>query len=357
MSESSQSPAKPSPPGKAFRTFSPAARNDWILQQRGPRNQVAASTAYAALREWEATDSAQHADVWTVFLTNKECPWRCLMCDLWKNTLEFPLPSGAVVQQLDDALDLLRRQPPNEKPTFTTAPRHLKLYNSGSFFDPQAIPLADHPAIIERAKTFDHLVVECHPSLVGDRILRFQSQLNSAGTTGLEVALGLETAHAGCLETLNKRMTVPDYQEAAGFLRDHQIQIRTFLLVHPPLLREEEQCEWLQRSLRLALDAGSSVVSLIPTRVGNGALDRLAEAGEFREPTLLAIEDAFDMGLALQRGRVFLDLWDLSRFSRCSACFDARHLRLRRMNLSQRSEPRVICPSGCHERRGDDAQL
>ena len=279
------------------------------------------------------------------------------MCDLWKNTLESSLPSGAVVQQLDDALGLLQRQPPWGVETFAKAPRHLKLYNSGSFFDSLAIPQADHPAIIERAKTFDHLVVECHPSLVGDRILRFQSQLNEAGPTGLEVALGLETAHPGCLETLNKRMTVRNYQEAAGFLRVHQIQIRTFLLVHPPLLPEEEQSDWLQRSLRLALDAGSSVVSLIPTRVGNGALNRLAEAGEFREPTLLEIEDAFDMGLALQQGRVFLDLWDLSRFSKCPACFDTRHIRLQRMNLSQRSEPRMTCPLECHTRRGDDARV
>ena len=27
-------------------------------------------------------------DVATLFLTNRECPFRCLMCDLWKNTLE-----------------------------------------------------------------------------------------------------------------------------------------------------------------------------------------------------------------------------------------------------------------------------
>ena len=123
------------------------------------------------------------------------------------------------------------------------------------------------------------------------------------------------------------------------------------------LLREEEQGDWLQRSLRLALDAGSSVVSLIPTRVGNGALERLAEAGEFREPTLLEIEEAFERALALQRGRVFMDLWDLSRFSRCSACFDTRQLRLQRMNLSQLSEPRVTCPVGCQTNTGDDARV
>ena len=74
-------------------------------------------------------------DVATLFLTNRECPYRCLMCDLWKNTLTETVPIGAIPAQIDYALGQL---PPA---------RQIKLYNSGSFFDPHAIPPQDHPAI------------------------------------------------------------------------------------------------------------------------------------------------------------------------------------------------------------------
>jgi hypothetical protein len=84
-------------------------------------------------------------------------------------------------------------------------------------------------------------------------------------------------------------------------------------------------------------------VSLIPTRPGNGALDALQERGEFTPPDLSALEEALASGLALSRGRVLADLWDLEKFRRCPACFAARASRLREMNLSQRDLPPVSC--------------
>ena len=115
----------------------------------------------------------------TIFLTNRECPFRCLMCDLWRNTLSETVPLGAIPAQIDHALLKL---PPA---------RQLKLYNSGSFFDPQAIPPADYGAIAQRANRFERLIVENHPALTGDACLRFRDLLSGK----LEIAMGLETAH------------------------------------------------------------------------------------------------------------------------------------------------------------------
>jgi hypothetical protein len=84
-------------------------------------------------------------------------------------------------------------------------------------------------------------------------------------------------------------------------------------------------------------------VSLIPVRTGNGALEALASQGEFAPPRLATLEDAFDRALALGRGRVFADTWEVARFSSCDACFAPREQRLRKMNLSQRGIPRVGC--------------
>src|SRR5260370_26132042 len=46
-------------------------------------------------------------------------------------------------------------------------PTQIKLYNSGSFFDRRAIPPADYPAIAQRVRRFERLIVECHPALMG----------------------------------------------------------------------------------------------------------------------------------------------------------------------------------------------
>ena len=79
-----------------------------------------------------APPSGKIEDTAIIFLTNRECPYHCLMCDLWKNTTDFSVPAGSIPQQIEWALNQM-------------APaRHLKLYNSGSFFDERAIPSEDY---------------------------------------------------------------------------------------------------------------------------------------------------------------------------------------------------------------------
>jgi len=55
------------------------------------------------------------------------------------------------------------------------------------------------------------------------------------------------------------------------------------------------------------------------------------------------LEKAVDYGVALQRGRVFADLWDLEKFWKCSRCFPARLARLGEINASQMTSPEVRC--------------
>ena len=42
--------------------------------------------------------TAGSSDVATIFLTGRECPWRCVMCDLWQHTIESDTPAGALVR-------------------------------------------------------------------------------------------------------------------------------------------------------------------------------------------------------------------------------------------------------------------
>jgi radical SAM enzyme (TIGR01210 family) len=307
-------------------------RDRWILSRRAERPQLDPRRPIATFVEEERSETGEIVPVATIFLTNRECPWRCVMCDLWQNTLTESVPAGAIPEQIDRALAAMETGGP--------APRQIKLYNSGSFFDPRAIPRDDHPAIAQRLDRFERVIVECHPSLVSPEVLRFRDRL--AGR--LEVAMGLETVHPVVLEKLNKGMTLDDFKRAAEMLGRHDIALRAFILVKPPFLTDEAEAQhWAQRSIDFAFDSGASVVSLIPTRGGNGAMEALAALGRFVPPRLANLEAASEYGIGLQRGRVFADLWDLEKFSECAACCNARRQRLQRMNLGQQLEPPVRC--------------
>ena len=173
----------------------PLLTDDWVLARRPARNPLSADRLHAHLVEPEPAAGGRVVDVATLFLTNRECPFRCLMCDLWKNTLTDSVAPGQIPEQIRWALVQL---PPAQ---------HLKLYNAGSFFDPRAVPPDDYAEIARPAAPFERVIVECHPRLVGRRCHAFRGMLSGE----LEVALGLETVHPEVLPRLNKQMTLDDF--------------------------------------------------------------------------------------------------------------------------------------------------
>jgi radical SAM enzyme (TIGR01210 family) len=304
-----------------------AERDRWILERRGARNAVDVSRVVAAFVEEERTERGDVVPVATILLANRECPWRCLMCDLWKNTTEESVPRGAIPAQIRNALASL---PPA---------RQVKLYNSGSFFDPRAIPPDDYEEIASLLQGFDRVIVESHPALVGPACTRFRDLLGG----DFEVAMGLETAHPEVLARLNKRMTVEDFRRAAQRLEAIGIALRVFVLLGLPFLSREESLDWACRSIDVAFDSGATAVSIVPTRSGNGALDELRDSGHFEPPTVRGFEEALAHGVALERGRVFADLWDVGRLRVCESCFSERVERLRQINRNQTLPPPIDC--------------
>jgi radical SAM enzyme (TIGR01210 family) len=249
------------------------------------------------------------------------------MCDLWKHTTDKELAPGLIPSQIRYALARL------------PVAKLLKLYNSGSFFDPGAIAVEDYPEISSLAEEFDRVLVESSTSFLGDNVLTFKDMISA----DLEVAIGLEIAHPQVLLSLNKQMTLDDFQRGVEFLGENGISTRAFILVRPPFLSEEEGVEWACRSIDFAFQSGVEVCSLIPVRGGNGALEVLATGGYFHEPVLSSLEKVLDYGVSLQKGNVFADLWDIERFSPCPECFEVRKERLEKTNLKQRVQAPIPC--------------
>ena len=329
----------------------PAERDRFVLERRGSRPAHDPWRHQGVLVEDERSADGRRVRTATVFLTGRECPWRCTMCDLWRYTTLDDTPRGAIPDQIVAARG-------------DAEARHgwidlIKLYNAGSFFDPRAVPESDYDAVAAALSGIPHIVVESHPALVSDRHSRVDRLLEAMAAhqrpTGrratFEVAMGLETAHPDALDRLNKRFTVDGFRDAAAALVARGIAVRVFLLVSPPFVPEREQDYWLRRSLDVSFESGASVVSLVPTRAGNGAMDRLSDLGLFRTPLLDDIERSLELSLvhACGRGRVFVDLWDLERFASCLKCVASRRQRLHAMNLAQEVAPGLRC-SACAER-------
>jgi len=301
--------------------------DQWIVSRRGNKNSVDPRKPYAWLIEKERTVSGNIEDTAILFLTNRECAFHCLMCDLWKNTTDTTIPVGAIPDQIEWALERIRNV------------KHLKLYNSGSFFDERAIPEADYQRIASLVSHFETVIVESHPKLIGESCLHFRDMLKPE----LHVALGLETVNPDLLLRLNKKMTLQDFTNSVSFLNFHGIPARAFVLLRPPFLTEQEGIYWAERSLDFAFRIGVECCTVIPVREGNGAMDYLMEQGHFSRPGIHSMETVLEYGIGLNAGRVFADLWNLKLFSSCGKCFGQRAGRLDEMNLNQKITTPVIC--------------
>ena len=303
-----------------------------IRRLRASKPAVDPWRAHGSLIDEERRPEGQIEGALTVFLAGAECPYTCSFCDLWRWTIDGPTPAGALVWQLKEVLDAT--PPP--------VPHRLKLYNASNFFDQRAVPVQDLPAIAGLAARFAGVTVESHARMVGLRTLEFAGMLSGR----LEVAIGLETTHPAAMEHLNKRLSLTRFAQAAGFLADHAIALRVFVLLNAPYVPVQEAVQSTLQAVEYAVRCGAAVVAIIPVRGGNGEMERLQALGHFTPPTLSMLEDALDRCLGFAPTVVTADLWDAHRLATCSECSSARIERLARLNLTGRAEPRIAC-SAC----------
>lgn len=303
-----------------------------IRSHRPPKPDVDPWRAHGSLIEEERRPNGVVEHALTVFLAGAECPFTCTFCDLWRWTIDGDTPRGALPQQLADVLRSVNGGP--------TLPHRLKLYNASNFFDKRAVPAADVPVIAALAAPFAGVTVESHANTIGPLTLEFARLI----TGRLEVAVGLETIHPVAASRLNKRLDLKRFDLAARFLSDHGIDLRVFVLLGAPYTPVDESVEWTVRTVEYAVERGASVVSIIPVRGGNGEMERLESLGHFTPPTLSQLEAAVDRSVSFSPAAVSGDLWDAERLARCNSCGTGRIARLRRINVTGRAEPAIVCP-------------
>src|ERR1051326_3932632 len=138
----------------------PAERDRFILDLRGPRPRHDPWRFQRIAIDDEITEDGTVARVGTVFLTGRECPWRCAMCDLWRWTtrrLSFCTGMAPAARGPRAARRRAGGRAPRGAPRAGASPSQieaaqkiwrerdesisrLKLYNASNFFDPRAVP-------------------------------------------------------------------------------------------------------------------------------------------------------------------------------------------------------------------------
>jgi len=233
------------------------------------------------------------------------------MCDLWQYTSTANTPIGAIPFQLSQAL-----------PTGVTDTRQwLKLYNASNFFDHRSIPKQDLKAISSYCVPFERVIVENHPMLCDDRMQGFADTLPGK----LEVAMGLETIHPIAMLAMNKGMKLDDFDRAVEQCHRIAIDVRVFVLLHPPGIPLAESVEWTCRTIAYALERNVRHVSIIPVRAGNGWIEKLIALGQYQLPTIGLLRQfiaAFRNGIRPPRGTVIeFDMWDWQQIAGgCTQC-------------------------------------
>ncbi|MCQ8893922.1 MAG: archaeosine biosynthesis radical SAM protein RaSEA [Methanolinea sp.] len=221
----------------------------------------------------------------TIILKTAGCRWnRCRMCSYRHVRLEG-CGTGDISSPVMSQVEWIGR---HFSPDDIEA---VKIYTSGSFFDPKEVPLPARNAMghLARGKI---VIAETRPEFVTEDAVRSFLEIIDDGThrTPLYVAMGLETTNDMVREKcINKGFSLRDFLHASRIARSEGAGVKAYLLAKPPFLTEREAIEDMASSIR-DCSTMADLVSLNPCSVQKGTeLEYYWKMGSYRPPYLWSI--------------------------------------------------------------------
>jgi len=165
----------------------------------------------------------------------------------------------------------------------------VKVYTSGSFTDENEVPLAARDKILKRvAEAGAKMLFESRPEHVSQETIR-----SCVGICpDLEVAIGLESANDLILEkSIHKGFSFADYEGAASIIIKEGATVRTYLLLKPPYLTEEEAMDDTIASISKA-SRYSRVITVNPVNVQRRTkVEKMWRSWAYRPPWLWSVTE------------------------------------------------------------------
>ncbi len=198
----------------------------------------------------------------------------CTMCGYYSDTNPTKVNFENIKNQVDSAFEKYN----NEK--------IVKIYNSGSFFDQNEIPIEGARYILKKFQNAERIIVESRPEFIREKIIKNFIDYKEK----LMVAIGLESSNDEILRySINKGFSVNEYIRAAEYLNSIGIPLKTYVLLKPPFLSEREAIEDAIKSAIFA-SKYSEIVSLNPVNVQRGTVvEYLWQKGYYRSPWLWSV--------------------------------------------------------------------
>jgi radical SAM enzyme (TIGR01210 family) len=193
--------------------------------------------------------------------------------------------SEDLVQQFSSAFTQLNGLDP---------PLSVKIYTSGSFFDEEEVPPAARNQILNLIASdarIAEVVIESRPEYVSEEVLTGLEDLLHG--RAVEIGVGLESSSDRVRSLcVNKGFSFTDFLDAVKRAKSHGIGVRTYVLLKPPFLTEMDAITDAKRTIRAALEAGASTISLNPVNVQKNTLvEHLWKQGHYRSPWLWSVID------------------------------------------------------------------
>jgi radical SAM enzyme (TIGR01210 family) len=163
----------------------------------------------------------------------------------------------------------------------------VKIFTSGSFFDPGEVPEPVRDKILSQLNLYaDRIIVETRPEFVTDKVL--------AGATiqsdKLEVAIGLETSNDAIrINSINKNFLFKDFVRASETAKAHGVSTKAYLMMKPPFVSEKDALEDMVKSVLDAVPyAGTISMNLCNVQRGT-LVDELFYRKAYRPPWLWSV--------------------------------------------------------------------
>ncbi len=240
-----------------------------------PATPIAVWKGRDLLRPGEPVDSL------TVILRTVGCSWgKCLMCGFFNMTSPGLVASDALVEQYEKAM------------AGCPDGAVIKLYTSGSFYDPKEVPPDAQREILRRLAADPRprkVIIETMPEYITPEAFRLPVP------RGLEFAVGLESSRDYVRKNcVVKGFTWEEFKAACSVARDHGATMKAYTILKPPFLTEGDAIEDAVSTCRDALSVPNvTTVSMNLCNVQrNTPVERLWRRGEFRPPWLWSAVEA-----------------------------------------------------------------
>ncbi len=223
-------------------------------------------------------------DASVMILPTKGCRWGlnsgCSICGYVYDSQNKGVDEGEILAQFEKAL------------TKVDNIKYLKIFNSGSFFDPTELSESSVEKIFKKINEtkISRVQVESRPEFLNEDVLKMARDRLDAQ---LEVGIGLETTNDDVrINCINKGFLLEDFKIALKSCKKNDIEVKAYLLIKPPFLNEKEAIKDAIESGIKAEKLGVDRISYNPVNIQKGTLAELLwRRREYRTPWLWSVVD------------------------------------------------------------------